>query len=125
MATEVAVTDGVVRATAVNQVQSLASAVDVSRFDQADLLLTVCGVEGAMGSFVVTLLTGMSTESEDGWFPVVSFANIVTSAPGAGGAANLDKKNVPGLLRYLRWKVTSFAGGTAVSFTVRGMLRNN
>ena len=123
MATELLLTDGVVRGVQ-GSIQPLSQAVDVSAFDQADLLLTVCGVEGAVTTFTLVVLGGMATESEDGWWPLATFANIVTSNPGTT-YANLDKKVATGLLKFLRWKVIAVTGGTAVSFTVRGMLRSN
>ena len=46
MATELMVTDGVVRVTANGASQALYQAVDVSRYDQADLLLWLAGLEG-------------------------------------------------------------------------------
>lgn len=96
----------------------MAQAVDVSKGDQVDLCLHVLGVEGAVTVFVVALITGMSLESEDAWVEAGTFASNVTP--------NLaEKKNFTGLLKYVRWKVKTITGGTAVTFSVRGMLRNN
>lgn len=120
MATEIWLTDGVTRVTAQGAVQALYQAVDVSKYDQADLLLWVHGVEGTATNFVVSIITGMSTDSEEGWWTVNSFSNIT-----AANATSFEKKNFPQLLKYLRWKVTGFTGPTAVSFSIRGMLRNN
>lgn len=118
MATELMVTDGVVRVTANGASQALYQAVDVSRYDQADLLLWLAGLEGTVTSVTVTIFTGMSIESEDGWWPVAPFTALTT-------ANTNDRKNFPGLLKYIRWKVTAFNGTGAATFSIRGMARNN
>jgi len=120
MATEVNLTDGSIRATtaAGSVTQSMSQAVDVSKGDQADMVLHVLGNEGGVTVFVVALITGMSMESEDAWVELGTFASNVT--------ANLaEKKNFTGLLKYYRWKVKTITGGTAITFTIRGMVRTN
>ena len=83
-------------------------------------MLWVNGVQGTATNFVVSIITGMSADTEDGWVTISSFTSIT-----APSATSFEKKNFPQLLKYLRWKVTGFTGPTAVSFTIRGMLRNN
>ncbi len=118
MATELMVTDGVVRITANGAIQALYQAVDVSRFDQVDLLIWLNGLEGTVTSVTVSILTGMSLESEDGWVTINSFAALTT-------ANTADKKAFTGVLKYIRWKVTAVTGTGAASFNIRGMARNN
>lgn len=120
MAIELIVTDGSVRATtaAGAVTQSITQAIDVSKGDQADLILQVVAVEGAVTAFVVSIITGMTLESEDAWVEVATYSNN-TTAPLA------EKKNFAGLAKYIRWKVKTIVGGTAVTFSIRGMLRNN
>lgn len=117
MPTEIWLTDGVAKGTA-NAAQSLSSAIDVSRQDVLDLVLYIAGVEGTMTTFTVSIITGMSLDSEEGWVTLGSFANnLVTGSP--------ELKRFVGPLRYIRWKVTGFQGGTAVFFSVRGMARSS
>ena len=52
------------------------------------------------------------------WVEVATYSNN-TTAPLA------EKKNFAGLAKYIRWKVKTIVGGTAVTFSIRGMLRNN
>lgn len=119
MATEIDLTNGVIRTTSsVNTVQNLSQAVDVSRHDQLDLLLHVVGIVGSASTFTVSIISGMTLETEDGWPTLASFSSVTT----VNGVATL---NVPRLFRYVRWKVTALEGATSVSFTVRGMARLN
>lgn len=120
MATEIDLTNGVIRmpTNATYTYQQIQQSVDVSRYDQVDLLLHVAGVEGAVTTFIVSIMSGMQLETDDGWVALAPFASVTT----ANGTAVL---NVPKLFKYIRWKVTTITGGTAVSFTIRGMARNN
>ncbi len=117
MASEIWVTDGVVRVTTGTTKQTLSQAVDVSAIDQLDLVLWITGFEGTPGNLTVELITGMSMESEDVWLTVASFT--------ASSAVNFqEKKNFAGLLRFVRWKAT-LVTATAATFSVRGMARTN
>ena len=117
---EIGLTNGVVRAltATANNAQGVQNSLDVLKYDQADLVLWIAGVEGAVTVFTVSITSGMSLESDDGWVTLASFASTV--AP--NGTATL---NVPRLFRYLRWRVTTMTGGTAVMFTIPGVARNN
>ena len=117
MASEIWLTDGVVRVLTLGTKQSLAQSVDVGAFDQLDLLLWVNGFEGTPGNLTVDVITGMSMDSEDGWWTLGSFT--ATSAVNA-----VEKKTFTGLLRYVRWK-TTLATATSAMFNVRGMARSN
>ena len=71
-----------------------------------------------MTAFQALVITGMSNETDEGWITLVSFnASTTPFSP--------QKPNAPGLLKYIRWQGTGLAGGTAVSFRIEGMLRNN
>ena len=100
--------------------QLIQTALNVSRFDQADALLMTMSVEGTSSqSFTVRIITGMQTDTEDGWVVAGTFtASTVGNTP--------QKINVTGLLKYLRWEVVLNAGTNPVlTFTLCGMLRNN
>jgi hypothetical protein len=100
--------------------QFIQTALNVSRYDQADALLVVSSVEGTNGpSFTVRIITGMQMETEDGWVVAASFT--------ASTAGNTSQKiNVPGLLKYARWEVVLNAGtNPVITFSLGGMLRNN
>jgi len=117
MASEIWLTDGVVRVTTGTNLQALSQSIDVSAFDMADLLLWINGFEGTPGNLTVELITGMSTDTEAGWVSVASFTS--------SSAANFqEKKSFPALLKFVRWKAT-LVTATAAMFSVRGMARNN
>ena len=115
MADEFTLTPQPIRAIA-NAKQALKDALDVSAYDVADILVLVSAVEGASPSATIRILTGMQTESEDGW--------VVAIGATAATAAGSQKIQATGLLKYIRWEVTGF-NGTAVVFTITGMLRRN
>lgn len=118
MADEIKFTPQPVRITAAGQVMPLADSIDVSEHDTLDLLEGCMGVEGASPSATVDIITGMRTDSEDGWVSV-------STAFAAKTAANTwEKKQFVGLLKYARWKCTAF-DGTAVTIDIRGMARKN
>lgn len=120
MADEIDLTNGMMRAAANGTIQPLAEALDVSAYDILDLVLWVGALEGTFtgSGLVITIITGMSKETEDGWVPLQSFTGVT--------ASNIPQKlGFTGLLRYVRWKVTGFTGGTAAAFSITGMARNN
>jgi hypothetical protein len=99
--------------------QPIYLALDAGAYDFLDLETGVVSVEGAVTAFTLDLYTGMQTQTDDGWVQVVTLSSATTSP-------TWTKVNVPattGLLRYLRWRVTTITGGTAVTFFIRGMGR--
>lgn len=120
MATEIDLTGGVQRAltATANNAQLIAQSVDVSKHDQADLILHVAGVEGNVTNFTMSITSGMQMESDDGWVTLGSFSSVTTP----NGTAVL---HLTGLFKFIRWRVTTMTGGTAVTFTIRGMARGN
>ena len=116
MADDFNLTGNPVRLTAPGK-QRLDLSMDVSDYDLADILLQVLTLEGTGPNTVVRIITGMQTETEDGWVPAVTF-----TAVNASNAAEM-KLDVH-FLRYIRWEVTVLTGASAViTFAVRGMLR--
>lgn len=119
MASELWMTDGVVRVTTGTTLQALSQSIEVSAYDQLDLMLWINGFEGTPGNLTVEIITGMSMDSEAGWLPI-------TSTPfSASSAVNFtEMKNFPKVLKFVRWKAT-LVTATAAMFSVRGMARNN
>lgn len=118
MADEFTLTPQPIRAIA-NAKQALKDALDVSAYDIADVLLLISAVEGTNPTAIIRIITGMQTESEDGWVEAVASTAVTTSGSQKIQAARLFK--------YIRWEVVSFGGtGTpVVVFTLSGMLRRN
>jgi hypothetical protein len=111
MADIVMVTQKPVRETGPNKKQDLRLAVDVSTWDELDLLLT-CYENTGGGTITVNLLTGMQMESETGWISAGAFPAT------AANAAN--KANFKNLLRYVRYELV---GSTTATFLVNGVGR--
>lgn len=98
--------------------QRLEDALDVSGYDEADVLLHVLCLSGTSPSVDVKLLTAMQKESEEGWCEAVAFSSVTVGN-------TCEKKNVPGLLKYVRWEVELTGGGSPeVWLTLNGMLRS-
>ena len=91
--------------------QNLRLAVDVSAYDELDLLLTV--YESTGGSITVKIITGMQIESDVGWVDVASFTAT------AANAAN--KGNFKNFLRFIRYELIT--AGTTTTFLVNGVGR--
>ncbi len=91
--------------------QDLRLALDVSEYDELDLVL--CVFEASV-SLTVKIVTGMQCEGELGWVDVDTFAST--------GASSAARKNFKNLLRYVRYVVTNGAGVTG-SFTITGVGR--
>ncbi len=89
--------------------QDLRLAVNVSQYNQLDLLLNV--YQGT--DVAVKILTGMQTDSEDGWQELGAFAATLD-------AGNSEKKSMTNPLAFIRWQVTS--SGTATIF-ITGVAR--
>jgi len=82
------------------------------------LLLTLIGVEGATGtpSLEITLETAM--EPKGGvWIALGSFTPLSV-------ANTADKKTFTGLLRFIRWNVTTLNNVAAATFSLTGIARN-
>jgi hypothetical protein len=92
--------------------QNLWEAVDVAAFDILDLELVV--ITPASSASLVTLITGMQIQTEDGWVALTT--NFSQSTAGSV-IKTFDK----GFLRYIRWSCD--ASGTAPTFYIRGMGR--
>ncbi len=114
MADVIKLTDEAVRiaAAGANVNQDLRLALDVENYDELDLLLVVYETNGS--NIVVTILTGMSNESEAGWVTAGAFAG--TNAAGA------NKLNLTSFLRYIRYQLTT-SGTFNASFAIDGMAR--
>jgi hypothetical protein len=97
-------------ATGSGYTQDLRLAVDVSAYDELDLVLSVFE---ASASVAVKVTTGMQRDAELGWVDVGTFAST-----GASAAAKANFKN---LLRYVRYVVTTATVTT--SFTIHGIGR--
>jgi hypothetical protein len=110
MADIVLITDGPVRHTS-NDIQELRLAVDVSGYDELDLLLTV---QDDIGTDIsVRILTAMQMESEEGWTVVGSAFNTI-------GAGSSTKRNLSGFLKYVRYELVT---NTTATFEVSGVGR--
>lgn len=75
-------------------------------------------MDASTTAFQVDLLTAMQNRSENGWVVAGSFTSAVT-------ANSAQKLNVTGLLKYVRWRVTTITAGTAITFVIHGMGRTN
>jgi hypothetical protein len=119
MATPFTLTQQPIRVTAPGY-QPIYLAMDISGFDVLDVELGVVGLEGtATPSVTVELWTGMQNQTDDGYVQLVAFANQTTTN------VYLKQSIGSGLLRYLRWKVTTLGGTSpAATFFIRGMGRS-
>lgn len=96
-----------VRLTATGK-QELRLAANVSQYNQLDLVLNI--YEGT--DVVVRILTGMQTETEDGWQVLDTFATT--------SATFSTKKSFTNPLAFIRWEVTT--GGNK-TFLITGVAR--
>jgi hypothetical protein len=98
--------------------QPLDSALEVGGYDEADVLLHVLCLAGTSPNVTVKLLTAMQKDSEEGWCVAVTFDSVTSGN-------SCEKKNVPGLLKYLRWEIElTGSASPEVWLTIAGMLRN-
>ena len=124
MATPFNLTDQVVTATGAIA-QEAWDALDIGNFDMIDVQLDLVALAGSGPSVSIQLEGSMQNSSSDNtnWVLVGS-----ASAPTWSGLGSSQVGFQPvviinmGLLRYLRWHITSLTG-TSVSFTIRGMGR--
>ena len=97
-----------VRVTAATK-QELRLAVPVSQYNQLDFLLNI--YEGT--NVAVKIITGMQTQSEDGWQDLGSFSATLD-------ATNSEKQSFSNPLAFIRWHVTSSGNAT---FLITGVAR--
>lgn len=118
MATVFTLTPQPIRVTSVTK-EPLYLAVDFSAYDALDVEL-LCTIEGTATNAAINLITGMQTETDDGWLiPTGSFD------PFSGtGQQSFVAHVAAGLLQYLRWDVSDLGGATSLTFYIRGVARN-
>jgi hypothetical protein len=116
MADEFTLTSGLITVSA-PQKQESAHALDVSAYDEVDLVLHVPHIEGTSPSLSVFIETAMYL-TDDSWVFVGAFEAIAV----VGGVKKLNAKN---LLKYIRWNVNSVGTGSPnkATFCISGMLR--
>jgi hypothetical protein len=91
---------------------------DIGGYDFMDIEAGVVSNEGTVTAFTLDLYTGMQVHTDDGWVKVGN--SLITTATVPTWATT----NIPnGLLRYVRWRVTTITVGTAMTFFIRGMGR--
>jgi hypothetical protein len=86
---------------------------DVTGYNDADLVLMVLKLSASAS---VTVEVETSMQQHIGWVSLGAF----TAVTAAGGA---EKKRFTGVLRYLRWNVTSLSAGASATFMLEGMIR--
>lgn len=92
-----------------NSTQDLRLAVNVSQFNQLEFLLNV--YEGT--DVAVKIITGMQSDTADGWQDLVSFTTTLD-------AGNSEKKSASNPLAFIRYQVTN--AGTYTIF-ITGIAR--
>src|SRR5262245_39692044 len=90
------------------QMQPLWQAIDVSKYDFLDVHTGIIGVQGNVTACVIDLFTGTQLQTED----------YSPCAQPISTAVTYDTftltKNVTGLLKYVRWRVSTLTGGGSV-----------
>ncbi|MCA9627739.1 MAG: hypothetical protein KC766_08740 [Myxococcales bacterium] len=92
---------------------SLEQTLEVTGYTDVDLVLVVLDITSA-ASVTVSMETSM--QQGIGWVSLGAFTAVTTS----NGA---EKKRFTGVLRYLRWNVTSLTESAKVTFLLEGMIR--
>lgn len=116
MADGIVVTPLPVRATAAGTVQPLSQAIKVQDYDLGDIVCSILSLIGG-GAVQISLITGMQTDSEDGWVEWITFTSQTT-------APIPEKKRGEGPLKFIRWKVTALSGSSpVVVFYIDGLMR--
>jgi hypothetical protein len=95
--------------------QPLELARDVLDLDELTLELQVLNLTGGTPDITVEVQTGMQIESTTGWVTVGSFTRF-SAAPAA------EVRVFTGLLRFVRWNVSTLAG-TSGTFFLSGVGR--
>ncbi len=97
--------------------QELRLALDVSGYDEIDIELRVFELKGTGATLQLTIETGMQCATDHGWTTLATFP-LVSAAPA------IKLRNLRGLLRYLRWNVTTLGGTTpTATFLIDGIAR--
>lgn len=91
----------------------LSAALETSEFESILAILQVLTSAGT--TYTVRLLGGMSRDSEDGWFEILTWG-AQTPPAAATTCVRGDK-----VAKYLRWEVTG--NFTLLVFTVKGFLQ--
>jgi hypothetical protein len=122
MATPFALTHHPARVTATG-FQPLYLALDVSAFDALDVELGVLSLEGTSPTVTVQLWSSLQKATDSGWMLLHDFGNK-SGVFNAYYRARVQRS--AGLLRYLRWKVTTLggSGSPAATFFIRGVGRS-
>jgi hypothetical protein len=104
--------------------QPLYLAMDISGFDQLDILSGVMTLEGTSSpSVTVAIWTGMQAQTDDGWVTLVSFPSV--NQPDKYQKLVVAPALTTGALRYIRWKVTALTGTVpAATFFISGVGRS-
>jgi hypothetical protein len=99
--------------------QPIFLALDMGAYDFMDVQLGILNLEGTSPTVTVELWTAMQNQVDDGYVQCFAWANQNTSNTWIKGTVST------GLLRYLRWKVTTLGGTSpAATFSIRGMARS-
>lgn len=98
--------------------QDIDEVLDVLSYDQLDLFLQAYSLEGTSSpTAVIVVETSMQRESDDNnlWKTLVTFATI-------NGSNQADKQTATsGVLRYIRWRITTLSGSSpAITFVITG-----
>lgn len=98
--------------------QPIYLALDIGAYDFLDAELGILNLEGTSPTVTVELWTAMQNQVDDGYVQCFAWTNQTTTNTW------IRATGVNGLLRYLRWKVTTLGGTSpAATFSIRGMAR--
>lgn len=99
--------------------QPIFLASEVSGYDSIDLQVT-CFVDGTAAGATIGLITSMQMESEDGWLAVPDGFTTIS-----GSGLQFARMTISaGMLRYLRWEVSSLGGASNVTIFLTGVARS-
>jgi hypothetical protein len=92
---------------------------DASGFAAIDVE-AVCNIEGTATNAALNLYTGTQIDTEDGWV-------LAGTLGGLSGTGQFSPRVTisSGLMRFLRWDVSTLGGAAALTFFMRGMGRSN
>ena len=113
MADEIAFSDLPITATA-SGTMTLEDAIDVSGYDELDLLLGVQQL-ATSGTVAVSIITAMQKEIETGWVTVGTFDTV-------SSVGTYQKLTIRNFLRFVRYSVTVTNSGG--SFMLNGLVRS-
>lgn len=92
---------------------SLKQTLDVTGYDDVDLVLLVLKITASAS---VTIRIETSMQQSLGWVSLGSFTAVTTEG-------TPEKVRFSGVLRYLRWNVTSLTASASATFLLEGMIR--